>query len=133
MKVWFFYEEFEGSKGHWYKGYDAMIEHGGHMTCGTTLGETIFMAHDLVACLTNDVLEGRIGTEIINDWREEAASLGIPEMTYVGEMSIGVDLLPDGSWVRRGDLSTNTRQSFRHRMLRKAFEMSYRDYQLRKE
>ena len=56
MKVWFFYEEFEGSKGHWYKGYDAMIEHGGHMTCGTTLGETIFMAHDLVACLTKSAL-----------------------------------------------------------------------------
>ena len=126
MKVWFFYEEFKGSKGHWHKGYDAMIEHGGHMTCGTTLGETIFMAHDLIACLTLDICQGRIGTEIISDWKEEAGQLGIPETAYVGEMELGTDILPNGSWVRRGDASTNTRQPFRHRMLKRAFCMSYR-------
>ena len=57
VKAWFFYEEFKGSKRRWYKGYDVMISAGGHMTCGATLAETIYMAHDLIACITDDIVE----------------------------------------------------------------------------
>ena len=133
VKAWFFYEEFKSSKRRWYKGYDVMISAGGHMTCGATLAETIYMAHDLIACITDDIVEGRIGVEWLADWKQEAAELHIPETAYVGTMDIGVDILPGGGWVRRDDPIPRTRQPFRIRALKKAFEMTYKNFRLKKE
>lgn len=145
MKVWFFYEEFKGSKGHWCQGYDAMIDAGGHMTCGSTLAETIYMAHDLIACVTSD--DGDMDLAPIGDYKAQAADLEIPESSYVGFMDIDVDLLggdswvrksddgwirTGGGWVRKGDLKPKTRQPFRLCTLKKAFEMVYRNFQLSK-
>lgn len=145
MKVWFFYEEFKGSKGHWHKGYDAMIDAGGHMTCGSTLAEAIYMAHDLIAGVISD--DDDMDLEYIGDYKAQAADLEIPESSYVGFMDIDVDLLGGGSWVRKsddgwiktgsgwarkGDSKPKTRQPFRLRTLEKAFEMVYRNFQLKK-
>ena len=123
VKVWFF-----KSKGC----YEAMIEMGGYMTFGTTLAETIYMAHDLIACIIDDEDCNR---ELITDFMTEWKDLEGDENAYAGYMDIDVDFFGQGGnsgWVRKGDLAPAKNQSARFVNMRRAFEMTYRNYELSK-
>ena len=137
MKVWFFYEEFRGSDGYIRKGYNAMLEMGGRMTCGTTLAESIFMAHDLIACFTE---EERAREKFITDFMAEWNSLdvlnnGAIKFSYVGFMDIDVEIygkhfVSRWGWVRKGDAKPSTNQPMRVENLRRAFKLTYKDFKL---
>ena len=137
MKVWFFYEEFRGSDGYIRKGYDAMIEMGGHMTCGTTLAETIFMAHDLIACFSEERRSREMFiTNFMTKWKSlDVPTGGVNKAFYVGWMNIDVDIygkhhIGNWGWVRKGDIKPNKNQPMRVENLRRAFKLTYKDFKL---
>ena len=91
MKAWFFYSTEKGSKGRWNSAYEVMIQKDGCMTFGSTLWEAVYMAHDLVACVTEGY--GDCG-EIrwVEDYEKELAELGVSSDGYCGMMDIDLIL-----------------------------------------
>ncbi len=130
MKAWFFYSTEKGSKGRWNSAYEVMIQKDGCMTFGSTLWEAVYMAHDLVACVTEGY--GDCG-EIrwVEDYEKEFAELGVSSDGYCGMMDIDVDSTDTG-WVRKGDLQPRTRQHTRYGMYLRAFKLSYSGFRLAK-
>ena len=131
MKVWFFKEDWKSSRG-MKTAYYAALEQDCHMTDGRNLAEAIYMAHDLIACVKEDAPK-KIYDEpfdYLNDgiFDEDSRNL------YVGSMEIDVDLFMYRGWLcawrRKGDKAPNTKQHMRVVMLRRAFQLSYKNFKL---
>lgn len=131
MKVWFFREHWKSSNG-WKNSYEAVISHDCHMTFGRNFADTIFMAHDLIAG-AKEYEPKKIYDEPfehLNDgiFDEDSRNL------YIGSMEIDVDVFPCNGWLsawrRKGDKAPNTKQFMRVEMLRKAFQLSYKNFKL---
>ena len=131
MKVWFFCEHWKSSHG-WKDSYEAVIAHDCHMTFGRNFADTIYMAHDLIACVKNDVPKKIYDEpfEELNDGIFEEDSRNL----YVGSMEIDVDLFMYRGWLcawrRKGDKAPNTKQHMRGEMLSRAFQLSYKNFKL---
>ena len=130
MKTWFFREKWQDGKGRWRTAINAMIAMDGHFTYGNSMGEAIFMAHDLIACLKSCPLDDSYTPTWINDYSEDKRGY-FSDLPYIGMMDIDVDLIKRG-WLRKGDLPPSTRQHTRYRMYRKAFKMVYNNTTLKK-
>ena len=135
MKVWFFSEKWKSSRG-WKNVYYAVIEKNCHMTFGRNLAEAIYMAYDLTACIKGD--EENFKNEKIYEDPFEYLNDGIFETDsrnfYIGSLDIDVDLFPYNGWLcgwrRKGDKAPNTKQHMRGEMLRRAFQLSYKNFNL---
>ena len=137
MKVWFFSEKWKSSSG-WKNTYYAVIEKDCHMTYGRNLAEAIYMAHDMIACLKEDFENENI--KPIKNYEEpfEYLNDGIFEIDsrnfYIGSLDIDVDLFPYNGWLcgwrRKDDKAPNTKQHMRVEMLRRAFQLSYKNFKL---
>ena len=125
MRVWFFYDRWLDSCGHSRPAYCAVTEVGGHVTGGSTLAQTIYMAHDLIACFKLPSLD--MGEE--EQIRSVAEAAGLLELSIdhlAAEMDIDIDTLQNGFWVRKGDPSPNKKMPARKRMQERAFCLLYR-------
>ena len=137
MKVWFFSEKWKSSRG-WKNAYYAVIEKGCHMTSGMNLAEAIYMAYDLIACLKEDFENENIKPVKIYEEPFEYLNDGIFETDsrncYIGSLDIDVELFPYNGWLcgwrRKGDKAPNTKQHMRVEMLRRAFQLSYKNFKL---
>ena len=94
MQVWFFKEAWKSSNG-WKNAFYAVIAQDCHMIFGNNVPDAIYMAHDLIACVKEDVDEEKFyyePFEYLNDGIFDTDSRNL----YVGELDIDIEL----SWDR---------------------------------
>ena len=123
MKTWFFRKKWQDRKGRWRTAIYAMIAMDGHITEGGSVGEAIYMAHDLIACLKSCSPDDSYKPTWLENYSENKWGLFL-DVPCIGMMDIDVDLIKRG-WLRKGDLPPSTRPHTRYRMYRKAFKMVY--------
>lgn len=128
MKVWFFHDDWLDHKGHGHPVYYAVLENNGHVTDGNMLSQTLYMAHDLVACL---LMPPAIKEDVrLCSLGDAAKEIELPEEKCVGSLEIGIDILPNGFWVRKGDPHPSKKMPARIRMTERAFKLAYRKFAL---
>lgn len=126
MHVWFFYDKWLDSCGHSHPVYYAVTETGGHVTNGSTLAQAIYMAHDVIACLTMppSICEDEMHILSVD---EAAETMELPVNSLVMELDIDIEHSKHGIWVRKGDPLPLKKAPTRIRMLERAFCLLYRN------
>ncbi len=127
MKVWFFKTDWQSSNG-WKVAYEVVVAQNCHMTFGATLADAIYMAHDLIACLKDEVDAEKFYDEpfeYLNDGIFDTDARNF----YIGALDIDVDLILNPYvWRRTGDRAPNTVQHMRFKMMRRAFKLTYKNF-----
>ncbi len=122
MRVWFFKERWLSSNG-WKAAHYAVTAQGCHMTCGINFPDAIYMAHDLIACLKDeDEKFYDEPFEYLNDGIFDTDSRNL----FIGVLDLDVELFPNGGWCRAGDKPPKIFCHMRWKMLRRAFQLSYK-------
>jgi len=106
--------------GHLRGVFYAVSEEGGFVEFGASLGEALYFAYDLVACLK--LWEEPAATRV--DKKGAAALLEVSEDLCIGSVDVDADNVGN-LWVRHGDLRPRKGIRIRKRGLERAFELSY--------